>query len=143
MCHGKLARVAAPYQAFCDTAHCLSRATFSRRAPIWSSEEVHRVNTILNQPNRHCVTTDRLNRVDSQLVASFEGVSSRCPTLTPQHQVSEGGGTPDLILKIDFKRIRTRVVTVPNLLYCTVLYCTVVYCSVLYSDVNSSTKYWY
>ena len=64
-CHGTLARAAAHHQAFRDdSTPCLSHPTTntSRRAPNWSSEEAHLVNTILNQPNRRRVSTDRLNR---------------------------------------------------------------------------------
>ena len=52
---------------------CLSSATSSRRAPNWRSGRGGPVDTILNQPNRRRVSTGRLNRVDSQLVASPEG----------------------------------------------------------------------
>ena len=57
------------------------------------------MNTILNQPNRRHVSTDRLNREDSQLAASLEGEVQPYtrrkvpPTLIPQNQVSEGQGT--------------------------------------------------
>ena len=61
------------YQAFRDSAPCPSRAPTSRRAPNWSSEEAHLVNTILKQPYRRRVATDRLNRKDRPLAASFEG----------------------------------------------------------------------
>ena len=59
-CHGMLARAAAPYEA-------------SRVPPpleghqIGARKEVHRVGTILNQPNRRRVSTDRLNDVDSHI----------------------------------------------------------------------------
>ena len=46
-----IVRAAAPFKVFLDSAPCLSRAATSRRAPHWSSEEEHLVNTILNQPN--------------------------------------------------------------------------------------------
>ena len=57
------------------------------------------MNTILNQPNRRRVSTDRLNRVDSQLVASLDAeftalnpTERPSHTLIPQKQVSEGRG---------------------------------------------------
>ena len=61
-------------------APCLSRATTSRRAPNWSSEKAHLVNTIFNIPNNHRVSTNRLNREDSQSVASLEGEFSLTPS---------------------------------------------------------------
>ena len=63
-CHGTLARAAVPYQTFRDSATCLSRATSSKGHEIGVLEEAHLVNTILNQPNRHRVSTGRLSRVD-------------------------------------------------------------------------------
>ena len=68
--HGTLARAAAPYL----------RITASRMAPNWSSEGAHLEKTILSHPNLRRVSTDQLNRNDSQLVASLEGDSSRTPT---------------------------------------------------------------
>ena len=85
-------------QAFREIATCLTRTASSRRAPNWSSDEAHRVNAILTQPKRRHVSTHRLNRVDSQMVPSHEGVSpapnrQEKPSHTniPQNQVSEGG----------------------------------------------------
>ena len=46
---------------------------------IGAREEAHRVNTIRNQPKRRRVLIDELNHVDSQLLASFDGVSSHTP----------------------------------------------------------------
>ena len=66
------------------TAPPASRATFSRSAPIWRSEEAHRVDTILNQPNCRRVSTDRLNRVNNQLVSSLEGESGLTPAVKSQ-----------------------------------------------------------
>ena len=63
-----LARTHPIDQAFRDSAPCVSRATTSRRAPNWSSEEAHLVNTTLTQPYRRRISIDRLNREDSQLV---------------------------------------------------------------------------
>ena len=59
-------------KVFRNSTPCLSPATTSRRAPDWSSKEAHLTNTILNQPYRRRVSTDRLNRVDSQLAAFLE-----------------------------------------------------------------------
>ena len=73
-------RAAGPYQAFLDRAPYLSRATTFRRAPNWSSEKAHLVNTIFNKPNHHRVSTNRLNREDSQSVASLEGEFSPTPS---------------------------------------------------------------
>ena len=65
-----------PYQAFRGSATYLSRATISRKAPAnWSSVEAHRVNAISTQPNRRRVSTDRLNRVDGQVMPSPDGTS--------------------------------------------------------------------
>ena len=46
-CSNTLARAAALYQVFRDSAPCLSRATTSQRAPNWSSEEPHLASTTL------------------------------------------------------------------------------------------------
>ena len=48
-------------------------------------------NTILNQPYRRRVTTDRLNRDGSQLAASLEGEPGPTPTgkTLPQHSYLE------------------------------------------------------
>ena len=72
-------RAVGPYQAFPDRAPCLSRATTSRRAPNWSSEKAHLVITIFNKPNHLLALTNRLNREDSQSVASLEGEFSPTP----------------------------------------------------------------
>ena len=61
------------HHAFRNSAPCLSRAATSRRAPSWSSEEAHLVNTILNPPNLRCVWIYQLSRKDSQLAVSLEG----------------------------------------------------------------------
>ena len=74
-CHSPLVCAAAPHQAFRVSAPSLSRATTSRRVSNWSSEEAH-LNTILNQSNHRHISTDSLDREDSQLVASLEGDSS-------------------------------------------------------------------
>ena len=66
-------------QAFRDSTPCLSRATTFRRAPNWSLEEAHLVNTILNQPYRRCISTYRPNREDTQLAAYFEDESGSIP----------------------------------------------------------------
>ena len=50
-----------------DSAYCLLRATTSRRTPNSSSDEVHLVNTVLNQSYHRRVSSNRLNRKDSQL----------------------------------------------------------------------------
>ena len=46
---------------------------------IWSSEEAHLVNTILNQPYRRRVSTDQLNREDRKLAVSLEEKSGPTP----------------------------------------------------------------
>ena len=56
-----------------------------KSAPNWRSEEAHRVNTVLNQPNRHCVSTDRLHRIDSQLVSSLGGEFNPTPAGKTPH----------------------------------------------------------
>ena len=78
-----------------NSVPCLSRATTSRRAPNWNSEEAHLVNTILNQPYRRRITTDRLNREDSQLGAPLEGGSGPTPV---------GKTLPHSYPKIRFRR---------------------------------------
>ena len=55
-CYGTLARATAPYQAFGDSAPCLSRAIPSRRGPNLSSEKAHWVDTIITQPKPHRVS---------------------------------------------------------------------------------------
>ena len=82
---GTLARVSTPYQASRDSATCLSCAISSRRAPDWCSEEAHRVDTILHQPNRRRVSTDRLNSVDSQLVLLLRVSPAIHPLERPSH----------------------------------------------------------
>ena len=67
------------YQAFRESVPSLSRTTTSRRAPNWSSGEAQLVNTILNQPCRRRISTDRLNCQDSQSAASFEGDPGHSP----------------------------------------------------------------
>ena len=94
-----LARTHPIDQAFRDRAPCLSRATTSRRAPNWSSEQAHLVNTILNQPYRCRVPTDRPNREDNQLAASLEGDSGPTPL---------GKALPHSYPKIRFRRERAR-----------------------------------
>ena len=62
-----------------NSAPRLSRATINTsRTAQKSSEEAHLMNTIPNQPNRHRISTDGLNREDSQLAASLEGESGEC-----------------------------------------------------------------
>ena len=61
------------------------------------------MNTILNQSNGRRVSTDRLNREDSQLIASLEFQLSFTPrrkdppTLVPPNNVYEGKGTRRII----------------------------------------------
>ena len=84
---------AGPYQASLDRAPCLSRATAFRRAPNWSSEKAHLVNTIFNKPNHYRVSTNRLNSEDSQSVASLEGeFSPTPPPKRPSHAHIPGFG---------------------------------------------------
>ena len=86
--------------AFRNSALCLSRATISRAALNWSSEEAHLAKTIPNQRNRRRVSTYWLNREDSQSAVFREGDYSPTPagktlphSIVPQNQVSEGDGT--------------------------------------------------
>ena len=80
--------------------------TSCRRASYWRLEKAHWVDSIFNQANRRRVSTDRLNRADSQLVSSLESESGptpagkTLPTLIPQNRVSEGKGT----IKLFFSR---------------------------------------
>ena len=69
------------YQAFCDSATCLSRVTYSRLVLNWLSEKAQRVDTILNQNNRHRDSTERLNGVDRQLVLSLGGEFGSTPAV--------------------------------------------------------------
>ena len=69
-------------------------------------------NTILRQPHRRRVSTDRLNREGSQLAASVEGepgptpAGKDPPTLIPRNQVSEGEGH-DIVLITRFRCVQT------------------------------------
>ena len=76
-CHDTLTHAAALYQDFRDSATCFSPALSSRRAPNWHSEEAYRGWAIFHPPNRRRVSTDRLSRVDSQLVSLL----TKSPTL--------------------------------------------------------------
>ena len=64
--------------------------------------ETHLVNTILNQPYRRHVSTNRLNREDSQLTASLEGepgpksAENTPHTHTSKPEVSQGEGTRNI-----------------------------------------------
>ena len=60
------------------TGSLASREPSPAEHQIGDREEARRVYTILNQSNRRHVPTDRLNRVQSQLVPSLEDES--CPT---------------------------------------------------------------
>ena len=59
------------------------------------------MDTVFNQPNRWCVSTGRLNRLESQLVSFLEGESGPTPTyrkepptlIIPLNNVSEGERT--------------------------------------------------
>ena len=79
---------------------CLSRAATSLWAPNWSSEEAHLVNTILNQPNLCCRSTDLLNRDDNLLATSVAGEFSSTPT---------GKTLPHSYPKTRFRRENTRM----------------------------------
>ena len=69
----------------------LASQLLRKRAPNWLSEEAHRVDTILHQPNRRRASTDRLNHDDSPLVSSLEGESDPAPAgKTPTQQTGRG-----------------------------------------------------
>ena len=51
----------------------------SRVTPNWRSEEAPPMDTIFSQPKRRRVSTDRLNRLDNQLVASLQRESGPTP----------------------------------------------------------------
>ena len=81
------------YQALRDSAPCLSRATTSRRAPNWSSEEARTSwgTSIFGSSTNHAAAA-------SLLAASPEGElgttpAGKTPILIPQNPVSEGEGT--------------------------------------------------
>ena len=62
------------YQALRDSTPCLSRAATSPEGhQIGARKRRAPGNTILSQPYRRRVSTDRLNREGSQLAASLEG----------------------------------------------------------------------
>ena len=91
-CLGRLVRDTEPYQAFRDSATCLSRATYSRLVLNWLSERAQRVDKILNQNNRHRDPTERLNGVDRQLVSSLGGeFGSASAVKTVQNSYPETG----------------------------------------------------
>ena len=70
-CQGRLAHNTEPYQALRDNDTCLSRVNSSRRAPNWLSEEVHRVDKILNKNKCRHVLTERLKvAVNTVLILS-------------------------------------------------------------------------
>ena len=91
------------YQALRDSAPCLSRAATPEEHQIGARTRCAPGNTILNQPYRCRVSTDRLNRDGSQLAASLEGE----PGPTP------GGKTlPHSYPETRFRRERARGVDV-------------------------------
>ena len=68
------------YQAFRDRAPCLSRVTtLPKGTRLELGREANLVNSILNQPYRRRVSTDQLNRKDSQLSGSLEGEPGPTP----------------------------------------------------------------
>ena len=69
------------YQALRDSAPCLSRAaTLPKDTKLGLRRGAHLPgNTILSQPYRRRVSTDRLNREGSQLAASLEGEPGPTP----------------------------------------------------------------
>ena len=68
------------YQALRDSAPCLSRAgTPPEGDQIGAQKRRIPGNTILSQPYRRRVSTDRLNREGSQLAASLEGEPGPTP----------------------------------------------------------------
>ena len=86
------------YQALHDSVPCLSRVATppeGRQIGAWKRRAPG--NTILSQPYRRRVSTDRLNREGSQLAASLEGEPGPTPAgKTLPHlynQFSEGEGT--------------------------------------------------
>ena len=91
-CLGRLVRDTEPFQAFRDSATCLSRATSPRLVLNWLSEKAQRVDKILNQNNRHRDSTERLNGVDKQLVLSLGGEFGSTPAVkTVQNSYPETG----------------------------------------------------
>ena len=132
MCHDTLAHAAAPYHTrLSATVSFASRVSppFQGHQNV-ARDKAHRVDIFLNQPNHRRVSTERLNPVGSQLVASLEGELG--PTATakpfpPSYQVLEG------------KRKR-RVVTIENLYY-SICLCVYAFCSWLKKHVNASKRY--
>ena len=108
-----IARAAAPYQTFRDSAPSLSRFTTSRRAPNWSSEEAHLINAIINEPNHRRLSTDRPSREDGQLAASLEGEPSPTPA---------GETLPKSYPKTRFRKKRARCNAWNNSLYLYILH---------------------
>ena len=92
------------YQALRGSAPCLSRATIPpERHQIEARERRAPGNTILSQPYRRRVSTERLNREGSQLAASLEGE----PGPTPAGKI-----LPDSYPESRFRRERARGVYV-------------------------------
>ena len=88
------------YQVLCDSASCLSRtATPPEGHQIEAPKRCAPGKTILNQPYRRRVSTDRLKREGSQLAASFEGEPG--PT-------SAGKTLPHSYTETRFRRERVR-----------------------------------
>ena len=88
------------YQALRDSAPCLSRAaTPSEGYQIGAWKRRAPENTILSQPYRRRVSTDRLNREGSQLAASLESepgptpAGKTLPHSYPETGFRRGGGT--------------------------------------------------
>ena len=88
------------YQALRNSTPCLSSVTTSRKAPNWRLEEA-RTSGIPSSTNHTAgrVSTDRLNREDSQLAASLEGEPGHTPA---------GKTLPHSYPKTRFRRERAR-----------------------------------
>ena len=67
------------YQAFRDSTPCLVRASTSRRAINWSSEEAHLVNITFIQRCHPRISTERLDYEDGQFAVSLDGESRSTP----------------------------------------------------------------
>ena len=90
------------YRALRDSGPCLSRAaTLPKGTKLGLGKRCAPGNTIiLSQPKRRRVSTDRLNREDSQLAASLEGESGPTPA---------GKTVPHSYPETRFRRERARV----------------------------------
>ena len=106
------------YQALRDSVPCLSRAaTPPEGHQIGAGKRRAPGNTILSQPYRRRLSTDRLNCEGGRLAASLEGEPG---------PISAGKTLPHSYPEPRFWRERARENYTDNNMYCTLLYCVCV-----------------